>query len=458
MKKNFLYATVLLFTLFYTQGCVPYTPIQKEQIPKELTSTKLPHDIPKWWRAFGDKELNRVMEIALEHNYDIQQAKSAIKEANYALLSTQSTSYPQVDISLGSTYSVDHTTDNHSDYSNHSLSLQSSYEVDLWGKINALEVAAQHQYQAKIYDYQTIYTTLSSDVVTTWYTLAYYAAYKRVLQARLKLAKNELTMLKKRFLYQEAKSVDILSQKSEIKQIEASLVTLDYQEHTYRNMLNALLGGGVSKYHINLPRKLPSKLPHTHRTLAVKTLYSRPDIKAAYERLQADDAQSAAIVWSQYPRFTLSSSLKSSELDHLFDLWYLSLADSLTAPLFRAGELENNAKEALEKRHTSLLAFRQQLLDASIETSNALKALQTQQKLYALVQEQRHIDREKERAYRMSYLHGTEDFKRYFDAQTASTNTQERVLSTHLQLIESYITLMRVTASGWLPLQPEEKQ
>jgi len=412
-----------------------------------------------WWKRFHDPELDRALHIVLKKNFDILRAESAVKQARYTLSNAQSALYPQVDLLLGASHTIDHTSDTLRKYDLTSLSLQASYEVDLWGEIDALSRASLHNYRAKQFEYQTVYTTLACDVVTTWYTLAYFEENQEVLQGRLKLAKDEIKLLKKRYLAQEATSIDILSQQSQIKQIESELITLAYQKHTYRNILTVYLGDTKDISTLTLPEKLPEKLPEIKKEISLKTLLKRPDIRTAYENLKAEDAYAAAAISAQYPRFSLSASLKNSDIDNLLDQWYTTLAGSLVAPIFDANNRENSANLALEKRKASLLAFKQLLLKASLEVSDALKAYHTQQKLHTILHHQLKIDWEKANAYRMGYLYGTEDFKRYLDAKSDLRSTKEREIYTRLQLIESYITLLRVTAEGWsIEYKTEEKK
>ena len=426
-------------------------------LSKEI-SFPLPSHAIQWWKQFHDPELNRAIEVALQNNLDLLSAKSTILQTEYTLMNSRTSFYPAVDLSLGASHSIDHTSKNISHSNDTSLSLQSSYELDFWGHINTLSNAALHNYKAKQFDYQTMYITLSSDFVTAWYTLSYLEESKTLLKERLKLAEDEVFLLKKRYLFQKAKQVDILSQQSEIKQIESELLSLEYQIHSYKNILNLFMGEKYKTFSFKPIKKLPKKLPKTALKIPAKVLFKRPDIRAAYEALKTEDSFSAAAVTAQYPRFSISSSFKNSELSKLFDEWYLSLISSFFTPLFDAGKLENDANLAIEKRNASLLQFKKALLKSSFEVSDALKALQTQKQLYGIIKEQLKIDQKKEYAYHMSYLHGTEDFKRYLDAKSALRATKEREISVRLELIKAYITLSRVTASGWSTVQQEEKK
>lgn len=457
MSMPFLLPLSLLFSLFLLSSCATYKPLKKDEISKEI-SFQLSTEVMQWWKHFHDPHLNHALQTALEDNLDLLTAKSTIKQAKYALISSKASLFPKADLSLGSSHSIDHTAKDVFYKDESSFSLQASYELDLWDHIHTLSNATLHTYREKQFDYQTIYITLSCDFVTTWYTLAYLEESKTLLRERLKLAKDEISLLKKHYLFQKAKQVDILSQQSEIKQIESELITLEYQIHSYKNVLNLFMGKKYETFLLKPIKKLPKKLPKTALKIPARVLFKRPDIRAAYEALKTEDTLSAAAVSAQYPHFSINSSFKNTKLSQLFEEWYLTLSSSLLTPIFDAGRLENDANLAIEKRKASLLQFKKLLLKASIEVSDALKALQTQKQLHTIIKKQLKIDQEKEYAYHMSYLHGTEDFKRYLDAKSALRATKEREISTRLKLIEAYITLTRVTASGWSIIQQEGKK
>ncbi len=451
IRTNTLYQIVLhFFIVIFLISCASYKPMEKEPLLNEQ-NLSLDTKSQTWWKDFNNSKLNTLMQEALDKNLDLLAAQSRIKQASYSLIIAEALKYPDLGLSLGASYTVNHFENKTIESNDITGSLEASYEVDLWGRIASLNEATIHEYKQKEFDYQSIQVMLSSSLVTNWYDLAYTFESEKLLKKRIVLSQKEIELLKRRYQVQRAKIVDLLSQESTLKQLELDLTSLRFQKHAYKNALFSLMSKSPEDSSLFEGLSLPVNILTPSLIVPSDALLKRPDIRAAYETLKAQDAKSAAAVSAQYPRFSLSASIQQNDMsfNNLFDLWYTRLAVSMFTPLFDAGVLKAEAKTALEKRRELLLNLKQLFINASVEVSNALKDIQTQKRNYLLVKEQLIIDEKKEASYHMYYLYGTEDFKRYLDSKIALYLTQEREIKIRLNLIKAYVTLYRVTSSAW---------
>ena len=91
------------FILFFVTGCVNMAPdyqspdlgIETPQSYQQAATDLEP--IPsndRWWEAFGDTELNRLVEEVLHNNWDIKQAAARILETRYRFIQVRSDRYP----------------------------------------------------------------------------------------------------------------------------------------------------------------------------------------------------------------------------------------------------------------------------------------------------------------------------------------------------------------------------
>ena len=439
----------ILLSLFFI-GCTSYKPVQLPKILNE-TNLSLPNRPEKWWEGFCDKELNYLLNEAITKNFDLLAAKSRISQAKETLAKIDSSLYPSVDLSLSGSHSKE-SFENSTFVSNDiSGSLQASYEVDLFGRLDALSKAGFHDYNRQKFDYETAYIALSSNLVTNWYDLAYSYESEKILKERIELARKEVALLKQRYQRQKAKLVDFLSQQSSLKQMESDLEAVKYQKELYKNTLSALLGKSPLEFNLNTIPSLPEKMPKQIRTVSSEVLLNRPDIQAALESLKAQDRRVAATVSAQYPRFSFNASVRQSDitLNNIFENWYSSITASILAPIYDAGSRETDVKIAIKKRKELLFHLKQLLVEAAVEVVNAIKSIETKQKSYLIAKQQLLIAEKKEASYRMHYLYGTEDFKRYLDAKLALKTAKEREVKSRLELIKAYISFYRATASGW---------
>ena len=265
------------------------------------------------------------------------------------------------------------------------------------------------------------------------------------------MARKEVALLKQRYKRQRAKLVDLLSQQSSLKQMESDLEAVKYQKELYKNSLLALLGKAPLEFNLKKSPSLPEKMPKQISSISSEVLLNRPDIQAALESLKAQDRRVSATVSSQYPRFSISASVRQSDitLNNIFENWSSSIVASLLAPIYDAGSREADVKIAINKRKELLFHLKQLLVDAAAEVANSLKSIETKQKSYQIAKQQLLIAQKKEQSYRMYYLYGTEDFKRYLDSKQALKLAKDREIRSRLELIKAYISFYRATASGW---------
>ncbi|BBG65062.1 RND efflux system, outer membrane lipoprotein, NodT family [Hydrogenimonas sp.] len=441
---------VFILLAVLLSGCIPYRQIGPDAFPSD-GNFSLQNGPVAWWQIFDDPALDRLMERLFENNLDLMAAKSRIVQAEIARQKAGAPLSPSLDFGADAKHYVG----SFENYNTVSASFRAGYEIDLWGRLDDLSEAAIYDERQRSFDYQAMAVTLSATLVNEWYGFVYTVNYSTFLKRKIALAKKGVELLRRRYFARQAKLSDLLLQESVLKQMESELTTLRYLEHGHRNAIAALLGEDGGKLSMERSAVLP--YIETGRTPVVdsKCILKRPDIAAAIASLKALDRRAAAAVSAQYPRFSLAASAGQDNIlfNNLFELWYSSITASLAAPLFDGESRAADARMALEKRKEQLLRLKKLLIDASVETSNALKALETGRINYLNLVEQLRIDEKKAACYRSGYLHGTEDFKRYLDAETALISTRQKVLRAKLDLITYSVALYRSTASGWRPVR-----
>ena len=358
--------------------------------------------------------------------------------------------YPSLDAGVD----IKHSNSYYENSNTVSASLRAGYEIDIWGRLDDLREASIYDEYRSRFDRQAMTVAITAMMVNEWYGFGYTRSYIRYLERKIALAKKEVELLRQRYRTRQAGIVDLLSQESALKQMESELESMELQEHGHCSAIALLLGENVEKFSCEGPETLPDVDGLSTPVIESRHILARPDIAAALATLKAQDRRAAAAVSAQYPRFSLSASAGESDMrfSDLFENWYTSISASLVAPLFDGGSRDADARMALERRNESLLILKKLFTDASVEVSDALKAIETGRRNYKTLHKQLSIDEKRVAGYRSGYLHGTEDFKRYLDAKMTLISTQQKVLRAKLDLINAYVALQRSTASGWEPV------
>ena len=105
-----------------------------------------------FWQEFANEDLNRVVNVALAQNLDLQAALHRIEQARAQARMAGAALLPSVDVSGGATQ-------NYQEVSNTSRwqgLATLSYELDLWGKNRNQAEAANYRTQASQYDREAL--------------------------------------------------------------------------------------------------------------------------------------------------------------------------------------------------------------------------------------------------------------------------------------------------------------
>ncbi|HEY5863630.1 MAG TPA: TolC family protein, partial [Casimicrobiaceae bacterium] len=175
-------------------GCAA-TPIAPPQLdlPAASADPVKAAALTRWWTAFGDPTLDKLVDEALANNLDLRAAITRIDFARAQVLLASADLYPNVDLAVGAsrTRSTERATnplpEGFSPYSNDfRVGLQLSYQVDLWSKFRTATRAAQADLLATQYASETVRTTIAADTTRFYFNLLAADAQLSVLEDTLK--------------------------------------------------------------------------------------------------------------------------------------------------------------------------------------------------------------------------------------------------------------------------------
>jgi outer membrane protein, multidrug efflux system len=187
--------------------------------------------------------------------------------------------------------------------------------------------------------------------------------------------------------------------------------------------------------------------------LPASLLQRRPDIRAAEQRLVAANARIGVARAAYLPDIALTASggFQSSALADLLSaparLW--SVAASLTESIFAGGRVRAGVALSEAQKREALLVYRQIILEAFREVSDALVAYRTsrefrvqQELLTSSAEDAARLSEQRYRGGTASYLEVLDSETRYFAAQLGLAQAQLGELLTVVQLY-------RALGGGW---------
>ena len=333
---------------------------------------------PRWWEQFQSPELNQLIDTALAGNLDLATARARLAQAEAAagvvragrgpsLSGNAGVSNTEQHINTGAGWDRDNTT-------RYQLGLTASFEVDLWGRLKALDNQALRQMTASAEDLQTAGLMVAGEIATTWINIRTAQARLNVLNQQLETNQKTLELLQLRQRKGMANAVDVLQQQQQTAATASAIPQTAETLTLLKHRLAVLLGLPPAKCPELANKPIPD-LPALPATgLPADLLKTRPDLRASWDRLTAQDWAVVSARADRLPalRLTGSATADSPNIDQLLDNWAASLAASLVQPIIDSGKRRAEVRRARARADEAVASYRQATLNALLEVENAL--------------------------------------------------------------------------------------
>lgn len=405
-----------------------------------------------WWTSFNSEELNALMGRALENNTDLRAGLQRIEQARASLKIAGADLIPSVNGSAGASRSKSNPPTGKNRYATSlNAGLSVSYELDLFGANRASVTSAEAGYQGSIYDQDALKLSLMGDVVTGYFTLVN-------LRERLKIADNNLTNAREVLRIVEARvregaesDLELAQQKSSVASREASRASLVEQIKNAENALAVLSGQPPQSLAIERQNLDRLDVPEIASGQPSALLERRPDLLSAEAGLIAANANIGAARAAFFPSISLglSDSLSLAEFGEPSST-VLSLASSLTAPIFQGGRLEGGLEQATARQLELVENYRGNVLRAFQEVEDALAAVKSARERETALQTAMQQSR---RAYQLSksrYDAGSIDYQTLLDTQNAQLSAEDSYAQARLARLTAAVNLYRALGGGWV--------
>ncbi len=390
----------------------------------------------------NNRQLNSLVTQTLAANYDLRQTAIRLQEQRLISHKEAGATLPVLNLNLNADRKKDTAT-------SHTLSLDLSWEADVWGRLADRSRAADATTESLALDYRAARDSLAARTIQSWLDIQMRA---RIIHAETQWLNSLVDtegVIRERFLSGLNGSnslADLEAARANAALTRASLAARQQNQANAWRQLAALQGKAGTESLISsltLSETIPP-VSNPPTRLPAEVLANRPDLQAALLTIEASDALARASRKQLLPGFSLTASLSNSA-GNLGDLlsgstaW--SLLGQLTAPLFNAGRLKADADITDLQAERSYLSYQQALLNAVNEVETALgqeTSLATRQiQLQAAVQ---HSEASLAH-YQARYRSGLSDILDLLSAQQNAFNNRIRLLEIQQARQTNRITL-----------------
>ena len=222
----------------------------------------------KWWERFHDETLNALVEEALAHNKNIDQAMANVDQAQAGLGIARDALLPVPSASAEGTRTMARSSTSPAAMQNngkntHTFSgaLAASWTLDFWGKYwNAAE-SARATLVATEASRDNVILTVAASTVESYFWLSAYTWQEEIARDVLKNREDSLKIYQNRFDNGQISDLDILSIRANVETARNALASARIAKNAAETSLAVLLGRSPAEIDED-GRSRGSRLPH----------------------------------------------------------------------------------------------------------------------------------------------------------------------------------------------------
>ena len=462
----------LLALILALSGCI--TPPRLEPPQRIIAAADLglspqvsaPVQAQAWWSAFGDPQLDRLMEQALADNPDLEQALARVRESQALADVAQAGLAPNVAFDgqetrrrLSGHDPIPKPYPGTTQWQG-SVGLNLSWNIDFWGRQAALLKQAQAQTTAAALNVASTRLVLSGAVVQTYLDLYRNNALADVAEQSLAQRQRILEITRTRVGAGLDTDVELREASGAVPEVQVEWLQARAATALDTHQLAMLSGQGAMAYaQVHRPTLDPAGILPLPAVLPADLLGHRPDVQAARSRIEAARANQAAAKAAFYPNLNLAAFAGTSAIGVLGNLVQgASASDGAGAaihlPLFDAGRLRAQYRGSGALSDEAVAAYDESVLQAVREASDQLS--QVEALAAQITQQQRSLD-DAQVAYRLA----EERYRAGVSSYLTVLNTETAVLSARRERIElvcrqaiARVSLLLAVGGSFEPQRP----
>jgi outer membrane protein, multidrug efflux system len=410
-----------------------------------------------WWRVYQDDTLRALIREAFTNSYDLRIAFARVEQARAVAQQARSQFVPNLNYNgavsrgrndlLGSVYP-----DNGGMLSSASATLNTFWEVDLWGRVRRLNESARAQFLATAEARHGVRLTLLSNVASDYFQLLELDQAVEITRQTTNSFGESLKIFRQRAEGGTASDLESSRAEAALADAMAAIPFLEDQISFTENELSLLLGrppGPIRRLSpavVALPPEVPAGLPSA-------LLERRPDVREAEQLLRSANAQIGEAVAEFFPEIGLTAFLgKVSPQLSAFTLgganaW--SVAAQASGPLFEGGRLVGQYRQAKAARDQARLQFQFTALAALRDVSDALLM---RERLAEIREQQAREVAALEKAVKISterYIAGKASYYEVLEAQQQLFPAQLNLAGTRRDQQLAVVSLYKALGGGW---------
>ncbi len=444
---------------------------------------------PSWWTLFGDPELTALESRLAAGNLDIATYVQRLGESRAQLGVARADALPTLDangsytrelpsnkgvISLfsgggGGTYAAQSGVGSGASGTNGGIpafaaikpfnlfqyGFDASWELDIFGHARREVEAAKANVQAAQEQGRNALVSAEAELARDYIQLRGVQRQIAITRSDLKAFDDTLQLTRERAQAGLTTTLDVANSTAQLATSRAELPQLEARQVQALNALCLLLGEqpGALDAELLTPAAIPPVPPVVPVGLPSELARRRPDIRAAEAQLHAATAQIGVAVADFYPQIQLSGTiglqaLQAKDLGNWAARTY-GLGPTISLPIFEGGRLRATLELRRGEQREAAIAYRQTVLSALGDVSNALTSYDQEQIRRVQLQS---AAQQNERAVSLAtqrYRDGLTSFIDVLDAQRQELSAEQQLTDSTTTVSTDLVALYKALGGGW---------
>lgn len=464
--RNFSKGALILVVALTLQSCFVAQDYVRPDLDAETQALYRTDNLPtdsvsiadvSWKNLFTDQYLQKYIEEGLQNNMDVRIALQQILAAQAYAKQGKAGYLPSVSVGANAT---------HQELSENSqfgalfsggidtydITANLSWEADIWGKIRSNKRATQAAYLQSVAGHQAVKTQLISSIANTYYNLLALDAQLEVTKQTILTRESGVKTIKALKDAGQVTQVAVDQNIAQYNSAKALQVDIEVAIFKTENTLSILLGKSPQTFERssldiqNIDQDIVLGVPAT-------LLSNRPDVMAAEYGLINSFELSNVAKSNLYPSLTLTASggLESLDVDNLINAnsIFANIIGGITQPIFNQRKLKTQREVAFVQQEQALLRFKQTLLVAGSEVSNALYTYKAETKKFEFRKNEVEALRTAEANSNELLKNGYANYLDLLTARESALNAELNIINSQLQQLVSIVDLYEALGGGW---------
>lgn len=398
-----------------------------------------------WLASLNDSQISALVAEAVAGNYSLAQERARVLQAQQTIVITRANRFPDLDVSLGgSRRRIDGTNNASIITESFDISADARWEVDLWGRLNKRQQAAQLAFAAQQARLQFSERNIAASTAALYYDVLQAQQLLQVARRRLDNTIQSQDIVSSGYRQGLNDALDLYLARNQVERQQANFA----QQEQILTETIAALQLSLARYpdgHMSVARELPVIEDPIPLGLPSELLMRRTDLQEAWLNLLAADADLAAAHKARFPSLTLvgGAGITSLQFEDLFDgdasSW--SIAGGLSQPLFNAGRLRALEDQAFARVQLVEQVYLELVYRAFATVENAISRAGSLQVRYESFLDAERNSRAALELALEQYQRGLVPYTTILESQRQAFDAEATVVELRNQLLQNRIDL-----------------